>query len=141
MHPSIVYTYYPYMPHAPTPPARLLHIILDRIDREERTRVLRTRMTRSAFACIATAALMAVAGWSVSATMTASGFSEFLSLFVSDTAIVLAHWQSFLWMLLESLPTIPIALFLTTMSAFLLTLRALARRVRFLTLPTSLHGY
>lgn len=55
-----------------------------------------------------------------------SGFMDFLSLAFSDPALVARYWQSFVLSLLEALPVVSLAVFLSVVLALLESIRRLA---------------
>lgn len=111
------------------PPTGLLEKILKRIHREERTLVLRKVFIFSA------TLVGSFIGFIPSVKMlfsdfTQSGFLNFSSLFLSDFSTVMAHWQSFLMVLLETLPVISLAFFLAVLLLFLQSIRSLSKNVK-----------
>jgi ABC-type phosphate/phosphonate transport system permease subunit len=58
---------------------------------------------------------------------TQSGFSQFISLFATDSTALIAYWQDFCFSLLESFPVIGIAGLLGIFFALLISLRSLVR--------------
>ena len=52
-----------------------------------------------------------------------SGFTIFLSLIVTDSRMVLEHWQEFSYSLLETVPSVTLIMLFAMILAFLVTLR------------------
>ncbi len=67
-----------------------------------------------------------------------SGFIEFFSLLFSDSWVVMTYWQNFILTLLESIPSLSIAAFLTTVFVFLGSLKYLMRNIKMILTPIKL---
>jgi hypothetical protein len=111
------------------PPFGLLDKILKRIHKEERLLVLR-RVIIFSIILLASAVGFFPAFNMLAADLNQSGFLRFLSLTFSDFPIVTTYWQSFVMILLESLPALSLALFLAILLAFLQSIKSLTRDVK-----------
>lgn len=99
------------------PPNGLLEKIMKRIHREERILVFkRTALFSVTF--IASVVGLYPALKMLISDFSQSGFFNFFSLMFSDFSVVTTYWQSFVMILLQTLPAVSLALFL----AVLLTL-------------------
>jgi len=111
------------------PPKGLLEKIIKRIHREERFLVLRNTIIFSA------TLILSILGFipsfkMLSSDFSQSGFLNFSSLMFSDFSIVSAHWQSFVMVLLETLPVLSLALFLAILLTFLESVKHLTKDVK-----------
>ncbi len=112
---------------ASEPPKDFLCKIMLRIDQEKRLRVARRRFAFFIFVLIASAGAAVPALQAVQASFTELGFMQIFSLLFSDSQIIIAYLDNFAIALLESIPVISIALFLTTIFIFLNSLKYAAR--------------
>jgi hypothetical protein len=100
------------------------------MDREERMHVVRRRALALCGTLVAGIALAMLTGRMTVAELTTSGFLAFLSLVIADPRIVLAESRALFLALIESLPTMSIAMFFLATFIALRCLIALARSVR-----------
>lgn len=119
------------------PPNGLLEKILKRIHKEERLLVLRRTIIFSVLF------VGSLAGFIPSLKMLLadfdqSGFLNFFSLIFSDFPTVATYWKSFAMILLESLPTVSLALFLAIMLTFLQSIKSLTKNIKIIRNSVSL---
>ena len=111
------------------PPKGLLEKILKRIRREERFLVFRRT---AIFSVMLIASLLGVVP-SLKIVLTdfgQSGFINFFSLLFSDFHSVATYWQSFLMILLETLPAASLALFLFILLILLQSFKSLVKNIK-----------
>ena len=119
------------------PPAGLLEKIIKRIHKEERLLVFRkialfsTTLIGSIIAFFPTFKMLMF-------DFNQSGFLNFFSLMFSDFSTVSTYWQSFVMILLESLPAVSLALFLAILLVFLQSVRSLTKNVKIIIKPNTL---
>jgi cellulose synthase/poly-beta-1,6-N-acetylglucosamine synthase-like glycosyltransferase len=94
-----------------------------------RARTRRERLCHAVRMLCASLSLISFAGLFVSVrelarAASASGFTSYASLAISDSSVVVAHSDSFLASLAESLPSTETAVFLALVSVFLVSLRS-----------------
>lgn len=111
------------------PPAGLLPKIMKRIRREERILLIKRVVAFSVTLVASFVAFFPVINMLVS-DFTDSGFFNFFSLAFSDFSLILAYWQSFAMILLQTLPALSLALFLAVLVTFLQSARSLAKDVK-----------
>jgi hypothetical protein len=105
--------------------------IIKRIHREERFLVIRhivifsVALLGSSVAFVPTIKMLLI-------DFEKSGFLNFFSLLFSDFSIVASYWKNFALILLETLPVLSIALFLTVLIIFLQSLKSLSRDIKIL---------
>lgn len=115
---------------APDPSGELYQKIILRLRREEKFLSLRKRMIIFSFGLIGSVIAFLPAWQWLKTGLVESGFTQFLSLFFSDTGIIAAYWQNFALTLLESLPVMSLAVFLTIAFIFLNSLKSLYKDVK-----------
>lgn len=114
-----------------TPPPELLERIIANINIQRQSRIKRMLAIRSLFFVFSVIVL--VIGWqSIRADMAKSGFAHFIALLFSDGKILMAYWQSFILVLLESLPVSGLLVVLAAVLAVLQSLKFLARDFKLL---------
>lgn len=123
-------------PAPPEPPDDLFDKIARRI-REEERRTFKRRLTIFSIALALSAAAFIPAFRAVETELAESGFVEFSSLLFSDSGAVLAYWQSFVFALLESLPTTGLIALLAAVFALLQSLKFFSRDVKFIFKPAT----
>ena len=111
------------------PPIGLLEKILKRIHKEERLLVLR-RIIIFSITLIGSLLGIVLAFKTLLSDFSQSGFMSFFSLMFSDFSTVMAHWQSFSLILLESLPAISLALFLSVVLICLQSIKVLTKNIK-----------
>lgn len=105
---------------------RLFCVVIARIDKERRRAAFRKSARHAAFAT-ALFTGFAFAARETVREMTSSGFTAYLSLFVSDARALLRHWQSALLALAETMPTVSALAALLFAGAFLYAVRRTRR--------------
>ena len=112
-----------------SPPQHLAGAIVKNIKREARRR---TTLTMSLYGTTALGALAAfIPAYSyMSDEIVRTGFSEFLSLTYSDSALVITNWREMIFTILESLPIVGIVAILILTLAVLGSLRMIAQTSR-----------
>ena len=115
------------------PPKGLLEKILKHIHRQERILVVR-RIIIFSVMLLASLFELAPSFKTLLFDFNKSGFMSFLSLAFTDFSSIIAHWQSFAMILLETVPAISIVLFLAVLLIFLESLRYLVKNVRVISL-------
>lgn len=111
------------------PPIGLLEKVLKRIHKEERLSVLR-RIIIFSITLIGSLLGIVLAFKTLLSDFSQSGFMSFFSLMFSDFSTVMAHWQSFSLILLESLPAISLALFLSVVLICLQSIKVLTKNIK-----------
>jgi len=111
------------------PPNGLLEKILIRIHREERILVLRKTIIFSTTLALSLIALVPSFNVLLS-DLSQSGFINFFSLMFSDLSVVTKYWQNFAMILLETLPTLSLALFLAIILTFLQSAKSLFENIK-----------
>jgi hypothetical protein len=111
------------------PPKGLFEKILKRIHKEERLLVLRKVIIFSFIL------LRSLAGFAPSLKMLISDldnsrFINFFSLIFSDFSTVATYWQNFAMILLETLPVLSLALFLSILLIFLQSTKSLLKNFK-----------
>jgi hypothetical protein len=120
--------------HDPETPRELIHMILARIEFARR-RAARLRLT-------ALGTVMAVSGMTLIPAIGytfhefyTSGFYDYLTLFFSDGALALAHWQEISLSLAESLPSIALLVLASVAGIFFWSMRHTVRDMKVLIRP------
>lgn len=108
--------------------------VMRRIKQEQRLLVVK-RLAAFSIILAGSAAAFVPAFRMVSADFAESGFVEFFSLIFSDSALITAYWQNFVFVLLESLPVMSMIVFLITVLAFLSSLKYIVRDARVVFAP------
>jgi len=111
------------------PPTGLFEKIIKRIHKEERILILRRVIIFSTTLIISLIGLFPSFNLLLS-DFNNSGFLKFLSLLFSDFSVVATYWQSFTMILLETLPAVSLALFLTVILTLLQSVKSLTRDVK-----------
>jgi hypothetical protein len=122
-----------------TPPAELLGKIITKINIEKQARFKRMLVLRSLFFIFSVILLIWGGQWFI-ADIAESGFSHFLTLLFSDGKILLAYWQTFIMVLLESLPVSSLLVILAAILAILQSLKFLTRDLKLLISNHYLYG-
>ena len=111
------------------PPKGLLEKVLKRIHREERILVLRRIFIFSVTLAGSLIGLIPSFKMLLS-DFSRSGFINFFSLMFSDFSTVATYWQNFMMILLESLPAVSLALFLSNLLIFLQSAKSLTKNIK-----------
>jgi hypothetical protein len=111
------------------PRAGLLDRIMAAIYDEQRFRRARVRVI--SFGLVALIALIAfIPAWrELQTEVTESGFQAYVSLLGSDTSVILTNIQDFGLLLAESFPVLGLAVVLTSIFAFLMSVRFVVRDI------------
>jgi hypothetical protein len=110
-------------------PSGLLEKVLKRIHREERLLVFRRIILFSITLTVSLVGFLPAFNMLL-ADFKQSGFLQFLSLTFSDFSIVVTYWKSFVMTLLQTLPAISLALFMTVLLTFLQSIKSLIKYER-----------
>jgi len=114
------------------PPIGLLEKIIKRIHKEERFLAFKKLFIFSVMFVVSVIGL--VPSFKIlSSDFNSSGFFQFSSLIFSDFSSVLIYWQSFAMILLETIPAISLAIFLTMLLALLQSTILLTKNIKFIT--------
>lgn len=111
------------------PPRELLGKILKRIHKEQRILVLRKIIIFSITLSLSLLAFIPSFKILLS-DLNQSGFGNFFSLIFSDFSAVTTYWQSFVMILLETLPALSLALFLAVLLTFLQSIKSLTKNIK-----------
>jgi hypothetical protein len=111
------------------PPKELLEKIITRIHDEESFLVFRTNILFSIILVLSLIWLVPAFKMLLS-DMNQTGFLKFLSLAVSDYSLVVMCWKSFSMILLETLPTISLGIFLFIVLAILQSFKLLVKNIK-----------
>lgn len=114
-----------------TPSPELFNRIIANINIQRQARIKRIIAIRSLFFVFSV--IILIFGWQwIQADMAKSGFMHFIALLFSDSKILMAYWQSFILVLLESLPVTGLLVLLAAVLAILQSLKFLARDFKLL---------
>jgi len=111
------------------PPKGLFEKILKRIHKEERLLVLRKVIIFS-FILLGSLAGFAPSLKMLISDLDNSRFINFFSLIFSDFSTVATYWQNFAMILLETLPVLSLALFLSILLIFLQSTKSLLKNFK-----------
>ncbi|MFA5124414.1 MAG: hypothetical protein WC473_01120 [Patescibacteria group bacterium] len=115
--------------HSPEPSEELLNEIVFGLNREQAKRAKR-RLAIFSLTLVASLVAVVPALRLIWQDISQSGFTDFISLFFSDPDMALAYWQNFVLALLEVLPVLSLALFLTTLAVFMESLKLLVKNFK-----------
>ena len=118
----------------PLPPPDLRAKILVRIAEEGALHAKRIFAIFSILIIASVVTLVPVLS-SLAREITASGLGQYMSLLGSDGSLLLLSWREFTFSLLESLPSLSIALALVVCAVFLLSLKQAVRSARTIFYP------
>ncbi len=110
-------------------PKGLFERIMGRIHNEERFLIIRRTVLFSLSAIVSFSGFV----FAVKMLLTdiyQSGFLYFFSLLFSDFSVVMSYWRNFSLILLETLPTLTVILFLVLLLALLESLKLLTRNIK-----------
>lgn len=110
---------------SPEPPAYLLKKIMAGIHEKSRLLSLKQRLVLFSLSLLGSLVAFVPALQTLRTALTESGFIQFLSLLFSDAETVIVYWQNFVYSLLETLPVMSLAIFLTIFFIFLGSLKLL----------------
>src|ERR1051325_4075681 len=114
----------------PQPPADLADKIMFKIAAEKKRRLIFFRIPIFSLSLIGAIAIFIPVWHEFVLEWSESGFSQFISLVFSDLSYVLAHFNDFTSVILESVPALGIGAVLTVFLTALLSLRELIRDVK-----------
>lgn len=120
-----------------SPPASLLTQVLVRVREQERLQ--KKRKIQSAFfgfAAVVSFVCLIPAIVAFSHALSQSGFTVYISLIATDSALVLQHWKDFGYSLLEALPVTAAVGVLGLILIFLQSLRSTLARISVFSHPT-----
>ena len=110
-------------------PPGLFNKILKRIHKEERVLVLR-RIVIFSITLAGSLLSLAPSFKILGSDFSRSGFISFFSLIFSDFSAVTTYWQSFMMILLETLPAVSLALFLAVLLLGLQSVKILTKNIK-----------
>lgn len=120
------------------PPAWLFSAIMARIQKEELLLSIRKRFVLfSAVVLVSIGAFIPTIN-AFRVEFAQSGFSQFFPLVFSDMGAVIANWQDFCLVLLESLPATSLIAFLAILLVFCWSLKHLFQAIKIIFLPIQL---
>lgn len=111
------------------PRPELLAIIMERIHKKEYIAAIRRVILFFAVALCSAAGFFPAFNM-LSASAANSGFYDFLFLIFSDYSAVISYWQSFTMIILQTLPTISLAIFLAIILLFLQSIKFIAKDIK-----------
>lgn len=114
----------------PEPPENLFNKVMRRIRQEQRLSALKRRFAIFSFVMVCCIAAFIPTFKMAQTEFSESQFLQFLSLIFSDFGIVISQWQSFVLVLLESLPVVSIIALLSIIFTLLVSLKFLARDIK-----------
>jgi len=115
------------------PRQELLGLILQRIHKEERLLTIRRVVLFSTIFACSVIGLVPTFNM-LMLDISSSGFNNFFSLLFSDFSVVTTYWQSFVMILLETLPALSLALFLAVILTFLESAKFITKDIKKLNL-------
>lgn len=114
---------------APEPAPGLFGRVMGAIETEQRRLFLRRRLTLFSGGLLVSLIIL-LPSWQVVQTgLVESGFAEFISLLFSDSSLVFAYWQTFVFTLAESLPVMALAMLFGALFVFLGSLTLLIKNI------------
>lgn len=116
-------------PHNPS--GDLSSRVLANIKKHQRQTSLR-RFVVFSFVLLASIVAMIPAVRSLVSAFKQSGFIEFMSLIFSDTSMIAVYWKNFMFILLETLPVVSIAIFLTVLFSLLESIKFILKDIRYI---------
>jgi len=102
----------------PLPKVGLRSIILERIQKLERRRIA-IHLCFLSFLSAASLMGVVVSFFSLGKALKSSGFFNYLSLVTSDSTVIMSYWKEISFSLVESLPSLSIALLLCVLGVFI----------------------
>jgi len=120
------------------PKTELLGIIMKRLHKEERIFAIKRVILFSIIMVCSVAGVVPAFNILV-LDVSKSGFYNFVSLAFSDFSVVITYWQSFIMVLLETLPALSLALVLAVILTFLQSTRLLVKDIKKLNIIR--HGF
>ena len=117
------------------PPIGLFEKIINRIHKEERVLVLRRIIIFSTTLVISLIGFFPALSLLMSG-LNQSGFLNFFSLMFSDSSTIMTYWQSFAMVLLQTLPALSLALFLSVLLTLLQSIKSLTKYAKLFTVKS-----
>lgn len=111
------------------PPKDLLEKVLKRVHKEQRFFFFKRIAVISTTLIISIIALIPSLNMVIS-DLNQSGFNSFISLLFSDFSTVIVYWKSFTIILLETIPALSLALFLTVLLTLLQSIKSLTKNIK-----------
>lgn len=111
------------------PPKDLLEKVLKRVHKEQRFFFFKRIAIISTTLIISIIALIPSLNMVIS-DLNQSGFNSFISLLFSDFSTVIVYWKSFTIILLETIPALSLALFLTVLLTLLQSIKSLTKNIK-----------
>jgi len=118
------------------PPRQLFYRIMERLGIEKKLKAIRKRLSFSYIALIIFGALVFVAVLAIRHEVRESEFGPLVSLFLSDTNVVMLYWHEFALSVLESMPLYYFILFLSGLLLLLVSLRLVVQYISRMSLLT-----
>ncbi len=116
--------------YCPEVPAGLLEKVLDCVHEKQKAAAKRkTIFIVAAFLTSAASLVPSFFYFTLQASKT--GFLNYSSLMFSDMSVVFTYWRNFSIALLETLPTLSLAIFLITLIWFLQSLKFLVKNIKY----------
>lgn len=106
------------------PKTKLKSTIINRIRKEETKRALYRAVSRS-FVSLASIFTLVFYTINIFKDAQTSGLSEYLSLIISDSGLVISYWQTYAMSVVESLPIIPITITMASVWIFVWSVSSL----------------
>ena len=116
------------------PPERLFAMVMTRIAAAQQRRAWLRLITEGLIGAVSALVLVTLIRSSL-AVAASTGFSQYISLLFSDTAVVIGSWREYSLSLIDALPTYGIAGILTTLFMLLILIRAMVRDAALLGAP------
>lgn len=114
--------------HKIEPPESLYKTIISRIQ-FEKIRRAKIRLVFFGITALASITASVPALSVVHRELTSSGFYQYIPLIYSDSGLVLFQWKEFSLLLIESLPTVSIIIFMTVIFTFIVSFKSIMKNV------------
>ena len=114
------------------PPGYLFDVVMNKIQTAARFRAVKNRLIIFSATLIVSVVALVPAIGAIQNDLAQSGFAQFFSLIFSDANLVAANLTNFTLALLESLPAMSFAAFLTAAFILLWSLRNFSRTIKFI---------
>lgn len=113
----------------PELPEGLFDRVMKGIQKEKKLMILKRRIALFSIGFVGSFVAFFPTFKTLETNIYSSGFMQFSSLIFSDFKIIITYWQNFAMTLLETLPAINLAGFLTVLFVFFISLRFLTRDI------------
>ena len=114
------------------PSKELFFKVIGRIKKEKRMITVRRRLVLFSGAFAISSGFIIPVFNATKNGLATSGFLEFSSLIFSDTRLIIANWQSFMFSLLESVPVMSLITLLILVLIFFKSLKEITEDVKFI---------